>query len=365
MLKGLFLNTPKAQCSIYESGKMVFSCLKGSKYCQFDYIEIDQKNRTIPLGYDLYFFNYHHLSMGWLDTERLKKDLGFVITMVLEVAPNDPFVLCPKNDFDLYVVLDPTIGIVNDKVYAFPRPLEKVDFALPNSVNPIPIIGTFGFATAGKGFERVVDAVNKEFDRAIVRINIPHGDFLPNSKSYALNLSNLCKQKAKQGINVEVTHDYFDKKDLIKWCASNTLNCFLYDRNMPGLAATTDQAIVSGRPISVSNNDTFRHIRQYIKPYPEWSLKDSIEKSPAIIEQIKDDWSCNKFTDKFDIIISSLSFRRNVIQGKSSDIMLKKKSKAVAFVQKLSRRLFKYYVHVATLINAISGNNKWFKERAR
>ena len=36
----------------------------------------------------------------------------------------------------------------------------------------IPIIGSFGFATLGKGFELVVDAVNKEFDEAVVRISM-------------------------------------------------------------------------------------------------------------------------------------------------------------------------------------------------
>ena len=213
--------------------------------------------------------------------------------MVLEVAPNDPFVLCPSNHFNAYCVLDPTLKSKNKKVYPFPRPLEQIDFELPTAVNEIPVIGTFGFATKGKGFQHVVDAVNKEFDRAIIKINIPYGDFVPESKSYAEFLGKICKEKAKPGIEVKVSHDFMDKNDLIKWCSLNTLNCFLYDRNMPGLSATTDQAIVSEKPLAISENETFRHILEYLQPYPVFSLKDSIAKSAGIVKQMKEDWLKN------------------------------------------------------------------------
>ena len=275
MLRGLFINNKRAKDSIFESGYMVYNCLKLSKKYQVDYCEVDITNREIKSGYYFYFFNYHPVTMSWLETRNLKKELGFVITMILEVAPNDAFILCPEKHFNIYCALDPTI-IEKNNLYAFPRPLEKINFQITNKVNEIPVIGSFGFATKGKGFQQVVEAVNKEFDKAIVKINIPYGDFVPESEKYAYLLSETCKKIAKPGIEVIVTHDFMSKEQLIKWCASNTLNCFLYDRNMPGLAATTDQAIISKRPLSVSDNDTFRHITSYLPPYPKMSLKDSI-----------------------------------------------------------------------------------------
>lgn len=304
-MNGLFLNNKKAKDSIFESGQMVYQCLSLSNRFTLDYIEVDIDNRSIPGGYDFYFFNYHPVTMNWLDTSALRKQLGFCITMVLEVAPNDPFVYCSSTDFDAYCVLDPTVKSKSKKVFAFPRPLEKIDFALPVVENEIPVIGSFGFATKGKGFQHVVEAVNKEFERAVIKINIPYGDFVPDSKEYAFFLSNLCKQRAKDGIEVSVTHDFMDKADLIKWCASNTLNCFLYDRNVPGLAATTDQAIVSGRPLSVSDNDTFRHITQYLRPYPAMSLKDSVTKSIPIIKKIQEAWSPENFARKFEEVLEA------------------------------------------------------------
>src|ERR1700743_440214 len=218
---------------------MVYQCLLLSDKYELDYIEVSIDDRIIPAGYDFYFFNYHYLTMKWLDTAKLKKELNFTVALVLEVAPEDPFVLCPSNDFNAYCVLDPTIKQKGTKVYPFPRPLEKINFELPVVDNPIPVIGTFGFATKGKGFQHVIEAVNKEFEQAIVKVNIPYGDFVPDSKEYAKYLGDICLQKAKQGIEVIITHDFMSKEELIKWCASNTLNCFLYDRDMPGLSATT------------------------------------------------------------------------------------------------------------------------------
>ena len=305
-IKGLFINNIKAQDSIYESGIMVFNCLKLATSYQLDYIEVDSSKRTIPLGYDFYFFNYHPGTMPWLDTSKLKKIPALLITMVLEVLPNDPFVLCPDRHFHAYCVLDPTVKLKNPRVFPFPRPLDHAGEVTPYQEKEVPVIGTFGFATKGKGFQHVVEAVNKEFDRAVVRINIPYGNFVPDSDKYSKFLETVCKERAKPGIEVVVTHDYMNKAELINWCSQNTLNCFLYDRKMPGLAATTDQAIVSGRPLAVSDNETFRHILAYLPAYPQWTLKESIERSPAIVQQMQHDWSQEHFMKKFQQLLTEL-----------------------------------------------------------
>lgn len=339
-MKGLFINNRKSKDSIFESGYMAYQCLLLSDKYELDYLEIDIENRTIPIGYDFYFFNYHLVTMNWLQTKHLKKNLGFVVTMVLEVSPNNPFVMCSEKDFDAYCVLDPTVKIKNKKVYLFPRPLEKVNFSLPSEKNPIPVIGTFGFATKGKGFHHVVDAVNKEFTEAIIKINIPFGEFVPNSKEYAQFLGDICKSRAKAGIQVEVTHEFMKKEDLIKWCASNTLNCFLYDRDMQGLAATTDQAIASGRPLSISDNNTFRHITSYLHPYPEFSLKDSINKSIPIVNQMQEDWHPKNFASKFEKVLDDnmLSLQNSKLSNGFFELPLKQ----VTFISTLERKIEKY-----------------------
>lgn len=308
-LNGLFINCPAAQDSIYESGKMTFQCLSGSGKYALEYIEISAASRTISTGYDFYFFNYHIVTMPWLDTEAIKKLLpGVKMTMVLEVSPNDPFVFCSPDDFDAYCVLDPTLNVAQKNVFAFPRPLETFDAPTEYAPKDVPVIGSFGFATEGKGFDHLIDAVNREFDRAVVRINIPYATYADESRDYAKKLAEMCVKKAKPGIEVTVTHEFMSKPELIEWCRENTINCFLYDRNMQGLAATTDQAIASGRPLSISKNNTFRHIQKYIKPFPYQTLRGAIENTERAVRQIQNDWSPDNFRKRFEEILNNFRF---------------------------------------------------------
>lgn len=339
-MKGLFINNKKAKDSIYESGLMVYNNLKVSELYSLEYLEINEEERLVPNGYDFYFFNYHEVTMRWLDTACIRRLPGLKITMVLEVLPGDPFVMCPKNHFDLYVVLDPTIKEdEKQRVYPFPRPLEKFHSIPKHIETSVPVIGTFGFATKGKGFHHVIDAVNKEFDKAVVRINIPHGNFVPESAAYAQFLADTCRKRAKEGIEVLVTHDYMTKDELVHWCTQNTLNCFLYDRNQPGLSATTDQAIVAKRPMAVSDNETFRHITAYLPPYPKWQLKESIERSLPIVEQMEREWTPENFLTKFEqlLVQNQMSFDKN-----KNAATLKLTSYNDSFFLVLKHRLKKY-----------------------
>ena len=115
------------------------------------------------------------------------------------------------------------------------------------------------------------------------------------------------KKTAKKGVQVEITRDYMSKEELIEWCSQNTLNCFLYDRNMPGLSATTDQAISSGRPLAVSVNDTFRHVTTFIKAYPDRSLKESIAVSQPEVLQIQRAWAPKNFALKFEQVLADFN----------------------------------------------------------
>lgn len=338
-LRGLFLNPAKANCSIYESGKMVYECLLLSEKYDLDYLEISAEQRQVAGDYDFYAFNYHHETMSWLDTKSISRLPGLKLTFVLETLPNDPFVLCPRDVFDVYCALDPTMSSADKRVYAFPRPLEDAPVFLPYQETEVPIIGTFGFATPGKGFEIVVDAVNREFDRAVIKINIPpgtHADpvfYKLHNRDYAEYLADLCQKTAKDGIQVVVSRDYMTKEELIQWCGQNTLNCFLYNRNQSGLSATTDQAISSGRPLSVSTNQTFRHIHPYLKPYPFRSLRESIELSQPEVSQMQSDWSPRQFANKFERVLDNAGmFSKDATKKISSHII------ELSNVQKSSKR---------------------------
>lgn len=352
-MRGLFINTQKAVCSIHESGLMVYNCIKESQNYTLDYLELSPASLGIPADYNFYLFNYHFSTTGWLDTKSVKKLPGLKGTIILEVLPNDPFVYCSPFDFDFYCVLDPSMTFKHKKVFVFPRPLDEYNGPLSVQENTFPVIGTFGFATKGKGFEHVVGAVNKEFERAIIRINIPHGTYTDPSHHYALKLAEQCRSLSKSGVEVQVTHKFMSKEDLIYWCSENTLNCFLYDRDMPGLAATTDQAITSERPLAISNNPTFRHIMKYLEPYPKQSLKDSIRNSAELVKKMKADWSAGSFLSRFEKMLKSFKSNANTLKYSTEVINLSLLNKRPVYTKlekyrrKLTRLYYKSFLYAA------------------
>lgn len=346
MLRGAFINTAKAICSIFESGEMVFDCLKSSKRYTLDYITLDQidiahlrERRELKLlntaraegvpntserngngaqhpaehpsrepgrgDYDFWVFNYHPNTMApTLPRDLLPYFKGPKFAIVLEVEPDNPIKFVPAADFDSCMVLDPT-AIASAKVTPFPRPLRGTARRGRPTVRPVPIIGSFGLGTPGKGFEQVVEAVNREFDRALVRVNVPpasHVDpimFKVHQMKYIEYIGKLCKKIARPGIEIEFTDEFFDGEQLVDWCGENDLNCFMYTRRQSGLSATTDQCVISGQPLIVSSNDTFRHIHPYIAPYPKLSLREAMRTTGPAVRQMQEDWSIDSFQKTF------------------------------------------------------------------
>lgn len=298
MIRGIFYNSAKAQCSIYESGLMCYNALKQSDKYILDYTE----EEVLYVDYDFAVFNHHIAVNNWMVNGSLNEFKGHKYCIVLEVGQGDDLMPLTPRIFDSYIVIDPSI-LDNDNVYGFPRPIEnyEVDEYVDRGY---PIIGTFGFATDGKRWTEVVELAQNDFDVATVRINIPFATHVTDSwQRIQKIISDIKSCIKKPGIKVEITHNYMDKPELVKWCSRNTINYFPYYRNMHGLAAVTDQAISAKRPILTTPNPTFRHILKYIKPYPNISLKDAIEENYDGVIKMNNDWSTTSFYKKFESIM--------------------------------------------------------------
>ena len=328
LARGIFINTASASCSIFESGRMVYNSIKESDCYTLEYFSLDMldvaalanEGRIVPLDrlqgasvagdYDFWVFNWHFITMApHLDNDSIRRLPGRKFTVVLELEPDDPLKLVPRDVFDGFIALDPAAPEV-DNIFAFPRPLEGEPRRAISASRDIPVIGSFGFGTPGKGFELLVAAVNQAFERAVVRINVPSGTYTGSTdvihwQEYPKYLAALCKRIAKPGIEVRFTHEYMTPEQLLDWCSENDLNCFMYTRRQSGLSATTDQAIMSGRPLLTLSNDTFRHIHRYIPPYPVIGLREAIETTVPSVRRIQRDWSRASFGATFERMLAS------------------------------------------------------------
>jgi hypothetical protein len=300
-IKGIFYNSKKALCSIHESGLMVYNTLKNSHFYNLTYSE----DNEFSYDYDFAIVNEHYTVNNWVTTEMIKKFQKPVFCIVTEVTFTENYIDKSPTFYTAYIVLDPSINEKNN-IYGFPRPLED-NTTIKCSDNNVPIIGSFGFATKGKDWHKIVEQTQNEFEEAIVRFNIPFATYVPDSQLIINDVIKICNAViTNPKIKLEITHNNFTKQELINWCAQNTINCFLYNREhlfSAGLCATTDQAIVSEKPLLVSKDSTFRHIHKYIDYYPNISIKQAILQTQNGVKQMKQEWSTNKFINKFENIL--------------------------------------------------------------
>lgn len=301
-MRGLFVNSEKNQCSIYESGLMIYNALR-TKHKDIEYMEVSPRNMNerIYSGFDYYIFNWHHNTLP-ISKETLDNIHTLKIGILLEVGPTEIKPFMQEDLFDAYMVLDPTKK-QSGKYYPFPRPLEVVDNLLPLLYEDVPVIGTFGFFVQGKNFAEVLQAANDLGQDCVLRMNLPDARFTGVSFQTVKDFANRLQRFKSSNVDLRITHDYMSKPDLIKWCSQNTLNVFPYHRNLPGLSAVTDQAIVAGRGIAITDCDTFRHMNKYISYYPKETYLQLSKSTLPGIKQMQEDWSNDKFVAQFDKLL--------------------------------------------------------------
>ncbi|MBV9828236.1 MAG: methyltransferase domain-containing protein [Alphaproteobacteria bacterium] len=210
---------------------------------------------------DAILLNFHPATLTWADNSQIKSYGGTCFAICHEVHQE----LADHLDDDIFhfwLCPDPTLLPHNPVAIVVPRFSPKTRPA----VQPAPevfTVGSFGFAAPTKGFQKLCELVNLQFDRARIRINIPPHDLqtlIPQAT--ADKLIDECERKiTKPGISLEITQDFMSEDSLMDFLSENTINAFLYDAFSPrGISSCTDYALASGRPIAISNSTMFRNL---------------------------------------------------------------------------------------------------------
>ena len=304
-LQGIFYNSRKSFCSIWESGKMCYDVLNKSEIFTLHYSEETHLNTNV----DFVIINHHPWTNHWITEDMIRNLNKPNFCIVTEISfGSSPIDNAPPY-FSGYIVLDPTVVDTNT-IYGFGRPLEDFDIVDNPPINEIiPTIFGFGLCTYGKEWDKIVELVQNDYDFADIHFNLPKGDHVPIDTNNSILNEIIAKCNAilvKPGIKLKITADIYTKQELIKICSTKSLNCFPYKRtfihNCSGLSATTDQAISAGRPMLVTNDPTFRHTFKYIDHYPNIGIKQAIEQTLEGVLKMKQDWSSKNFLLKFENI---------------------------------------------------------------
>ena len=334
MNKILFVSHKKARCGVYEFGKKITDVLALSKKYQFIRAEcssMDELQDTIRKNNPAaIIYNYHPSVLPWVVTKingafyrsniaSIKiPQIGIIHEITQDVADaatayRKKFLFGRGSHlintlFDFYIAPDPTLLLLNPLVYKTGRlvPKYKNTFQPPTT----PTIGSFGFATPGKGFEEIVQLVQGEFDKAIIRFNIPAADFGDKNGENARIVEERCKALiTKPGIQLIVTHDFLDDASVTDFLAQNTANVFLYKNSgARGLSSAIDFAMAVQRPIAVSDSTMFRHILD-VSPsicVTKNSLSSIVQNGFAPLREHFDEWTAENLLWNYERIINSV-----------------------------------------------------------
>lgn len=330
----LFVSHKKAQCGVYEFGKNIFNILQGSKRYQFIRVEcasLVELQATIAEHVPAaIIYNYHPSVVPWLATKLgavLYRNniasipipqVGIIHEITQHVADTainykKKFLLggrsCLINSlFDFYIAPDPTLVLRNPIVYKTGRLIPRYRNNFP--ISSEPIIGSFGFGTPKKGFEKIVQLVQQEFDEALIRFNIPAADFGDKAGVNARDIAKKCKALIfKSGIKLSVTHDFLGNNAMLDFLAQNTINVFLYEnKNNRGLSSTVDNAMAVQRPIAVSDAVMFRHVLD-VEPsicINKNNLKTIIQNGFAPLQKYYNEWTPENLLWEYERILSSV-----------------------------------------------------------
>lgn len=340
----LFVNHKTSRCGVYEFGKNVFRCIKGSKRYKFVYVEVDSfqelMKEIVKYLPKAVIYNYMLTTMPWAyketETEGVYFNRFFNIPCVQigiihaveqfvadEATGRKKYVRTGDYNklFDYYIAPDPTLLLKNPLVYKTGRPLIKYRnrFELPE----VPSFGTIGLAKTNVSYISFIQKVQDEYDKAVIRINSPKGTFADNCfHKIKTELEGIIY---KEGIKLELTRNYFTTRELLNFLAQNTANFFVYangvrkKREARGISSSLDNALSVKRPVILSNDTMYKHVLSEV-PYVDIeknSIHEIVERGFAELEFLYNAWQPECMQWEYERIIEDIFIKIKKISLKT------------------------------------------------
>lgn len=332
--KILFVSHNKTHCGVYEFGKNITDALQYSKHYQFiraecsSLIELQKVvHRETPDGI---IYNYYPSVLPWVATKIGPKlyrnnialfpipQIGIiheVTQSVADTATNNRkqyffsgAARLANSLFDYYIAPDPTISLSHSFIYKTGRlvPYYQNNFPVPPSI----VIGSFGFATMKKGFEKIVRLVQEEFEEAVIKFNITSPTFGADNDISVQSIVEKCERMIfKPNIQLIITQDFMDNSTLLDFLAQNTINVFLYEEmSNRGLSSAIDYALAVHRPIAVSDSIMFRHLFA-VEPsicIAKTNFKTIIQNGFTPLEKLCEEWNMDNLLNTYEMILDSV-----------------------------------------------------------
>jgi hypothetical protein len=310
--KVLFINHKEKQCGVHQYGKRLYDILKKCKMVQYEYREIQNVHEYFEIidnnRYDIVIYNYRDTTMPWLNQHTIRRTQ----TNIAIPHENDP------SFFDKIISIDPDEK-EKTHFYNIPRPIfedipaidEPCDnnnfqeFVSYRGDDETPIFGSFGFGFTNKGFIRIIEQINHQYDKAIIKFVMPPAHFGGNMQTIQSIKDQCLERVTKPGITFLMSTEFISEHDLLLFLRSNTMNMFMYDkRPRDGISSTIDYALSVRRPLGISDSHMFRNIYSDDICIYKNPIQKCMENSVAHCEKFLSRYSHQNTRNKFLHIFS-------------------------------------------------------------
>jgi hypothetical protein len=254
----LFLNHQQSLCGVYWYGFRLYNIWKKSNEVNFHYKEVSNIKDYSTINradFDIIIYNYHHMTMSWLNSSVLIKNIKSI--GIWHEGPNN---------VAFNHILDVSTKIPRPIYEDIPTNIESTDTDIIEFINysneSIPIIGSFGFGFDSKGFDKIITKVCNEFDKAIIKLIITTSKFGDIDGSIARKINERCNEFiTNKNIELKIINTFLSDNDILYFLSKNTINMFLYDKGQDrGLSSVIDFAFSVNTPVCISNSHMFRHV---------------------------------------------------------------------------------------------------------
>ncbi len=351
----LFINHKFQKCGVYEFGKAIGDVLVQSKKFNFLYREADTWKEFCEIFQkekpSIIIYNYHPSTMGWIgknqgliiNSHKIRvPQIGIIHEVTQKIADNANNVI-----FDYHIAADPTLLLKNPIVYKTGRLIPRFQSEPLN--NKKINVGSFGFATEGKGFTKIIEKVQEEFDDAIINLNISFAKYGDESGDNARKIAETSHRLlTKNGIQLNISHEHFTTQMILKFLSKNDLNVFLYEyQNDRGISSATDWAISVKRPFAITKSSMFRHLFDCSPSIciEDNSLNTILRNGPKNLEKLCEEWSPENIIWDYERIIDDI-----INQSRKLDSSIQKRFNQFFDIMKLNR------------FNSYISNQKWVKK---
>ena len=289
-IKILYINPSNKECGIYQFGMRVYKALESylPNYCDWE-LFYDENYNDVGLHHrhiekyqpDIILYSHHSTALPFADEYMNNPDPNIIhigVTheqeQVMLDNPNKNRTWYGGSLFQNWIGHDPTLVLNADNVHNATRPILRSEWKPVQKEDNRIVFGNSGFGFRRKMHREIVQAIQNEFDEAVIRFNMPPSHFGDKHLVEASQIAEECRGLIrKSGIELKVTFNLLEtEEEIVEWLYGNDVNIYFFGQQpvpnmMRGVSSSPDNALSTRRPLIVNQSTMMKHLNPIFGAY--------------------------------------------------------------------------------------------------